>query len=89
MSNYIGYFVKVSREKNNSFINRQLKLPQIQQIMQEFEKQTEMMNMKEEIMNDVMDDAMEGEDDEDERYKLNCGTVWNAYIFWLGILYLE
>jgi len=47
-------------------MNRQLKLPQIQQIMQEFEKQTEMMNMKEEIMNDVMDDAMEGEDDEDE-----------------------
>merc|ERR1739838_696651 len=39
-------------------MNKQLKLPQIQQIMQEFEKQTEMMNMREEIMNDVMDDAM-------------------------------
>merc|ERR1719154_742748 len=46
-------------------MNRQLKLPQIQQIMQEFEKQTEMMNMKEEIMNDVMDDAMEGEDEDE------------------------
>merc|ERR1719259_748432 len=40
-------------------MNKQLKLPQIQQIMMEFEKQTEMMN-------DVIDDAMEGEDDEEE-----------------------
>jgi len=47
-------------------MNKQLKLPQIQQIMMEFEKQTEMMNMKEEMMNDVIDDAMEGEDDEEE-----------------------
>lgn len=47
-------------------MNKQLQLPQIQQIMQEFEKQTEMMNMKEEMMNDVIDDAMEGEDDEEE-----------------------
>merc|ERR1719334_2376595 len=31
-----------------------MKLPQIQKIMQEFEKQSEMMNMKEEMMNDVM-----------------------------------
>merc|ERR1712110_1240685 len=35
-------------------------------IMQEFEKQSEMMNMKEEMMNDVMDDAMGDEDDEEE-----------------------
>ncbi|KAA0204069.1 hypothetical protein HAZT_HAZT007476, partial [Hyalella azteca] len=47
-------------------MNKQLQLPQIQHIMQEFEKQTEIMNMKEEMMNDVIDDAMEGEDDEDE-----------------------
>lgn len=47
-------------------MNKQLQLPQIQHIMQEFEKQTEMMNMKEEMMNDVIDDAMEGEDDEEE-----------------------
>ena len=32
----------------------------------EFEKQSEMMNMKEEMMNDVMDDAMGDEDDEEE-----------------------
>ncbi|KAF2368308.1 Snf7 family [Trinorchestia longiramus] len=47
-------------------MNKQLQLPQIQHIMQEFEKQTEIMNMKEEMMNDVIDDAMEGEDDEEE-----------------------
>ena len=47
-------------------MNRQMKLPEIQKIMQEFEKQSEIMDMKEEMMNDVMDDVMEGEDDEEE-----------------------
>ncbi|KAK3869869.1 hypothetical protein Pcinc_024848 [Petrolisthes cinctipes] len=47
-------------------MNKQLKLPQIQQIMQEFEKQSEIMDMKEEMMNDVIDDAMGDEDDEEE-----------------------
>ncbi|CAI9721199.1 charged multivesicular body protein 2a [Octopus vulgaris] len=46
-------------------MNKQLKLPQIQKIMMEFEKQSEMMDMKEEMMNDAIDDAM-GEDDEEE-----------------------
>ena len=32
----------------------------------EFEKQSAMMDMKEEMMNDVMDDAMGDEDDEEE-----------------------
>lgn len=45
-----------------------MKLPQIQQIMQEFEKQSEIMDMKEEMMNDVIDDAMGDEDDEEERW---------------------
>lgn len=45
----------------------QLKLPQIQKIMMEFEKQSEMMDMKEEMMNDAIDDAMGDEDDEEER----------------------
>ncbi|KAL5009494.1 hypothetical protein ScPMuIL_011799 [Solemya velum] len=47
-------------------MNRQLKLPQIQKIMMEFEKQSEMMEMKEEMMNDAIDDAMGDEDDEEE-----------------------
>ncbi|KFW05084.1 Charged multivesicular body protein 2a, partial [Fulmarus glacialis] len=47
-------------------MNRQLKLPQIQKIMMEFEKQAEIMDMKEELMNDAIDDAMGDEDDEEE-----------------------
>ncbi|KAG5262593.1 hypothetical protein AALO_G00276750 [Alosa alosa] len=47
-------------------MNRQLKLPQIQKIMMEFERQSEIMDMKEEMMNDAIDDAMGDEDDEDE-----------------------
>jgi len=46
-------------------MNRQMKLPQIQKILQEFEKQSEVMDMKEEMMNDAMDDAL-GDDDEEE-----------------------
>jgi len=44
-----------------------MKLPQIQKILQEFEKQSEIMDMKEEVMNDAMDDALGDEDDEEER----------------------
>ena len=47
-------------------MNRQMNLPQIQKIMAEFEKQTEIMDMKEEIMNEVMDDALEEDDYEEE-----------------------
>merc|ERR1719430_783271 len=39
-------------------MNRQMKLPEIQKIMQEFEKQSEIMDMKEEMMSDVIDDAL-------------------------------
>lgn len=47
-------------------MNKQLKLPQIQKIMQEFEKQSEIMDMKEEMMSDAIDDAMGDEADEEE-----------------------
>ncbi|RWS09301.1 hypothetical protein B4U79_07589 [Dinothrombium tinctorium] len=47
-------------------MNRQMNLPQIQKIMQEFEKQSEIMDMKEDMMNDVIDDAIGDEDDEEE-----------------------
>ncbi|KAH0811820.1 hypothetical protein GEV33_010974 [Tenebrio molitor] len=47
-------------------MNRQLNLPQIQRILQEFEKQSEIMDMKEEVMNDAIDDAMEDDADEEE-----------------------
>ncbi|KAL1466196.1 hypothetical protein MTO96_050426 [Rhipicephalus appendiculatus] len=47
-------------------MNKQLNLPQIQKIMQEFEKQSEIMDMKEEMMNDAIDDAMGDDEDEEE-----------------------
>ena len=47
-------------------LNKKFNLPEIQKIMMEFEKQSEMMDMKEEMMNDAIDDAMEDADDEDE-----------------------
>lgn len=47
-------------------MNKSLNLPQIQKIMMDFERESEMMDMKEEMMNDAIDDAMEDEDDEEE-----------------------
>lgn len=54
----------------------QLKLPQIQKIMMEFEKQSQMMDMKQEVIEDTLDDAFADEDDEEETYAIfgccNC-----------------
>merc|ERR1712018_464706 len=47
-------------------MNKQMKLPEIQKIMMEFEKQSEIMDMKGEMMEDAIDDAMGDEDDEEE-----------------------
>lgn len=54
----------VSRAMMN--MNKQMNMPQIQQILHEFEKQSEIMDMKEEMINDAIDDAMEDEGDEEE-----------------------
>merc|ERR1719482_2067812 len=47
-------------------MNKKMNLPQIQQIMMEFEKQNEVMGMKDEMMQDAMDDAFADDEDEDE-----------------------
>ncbi|CAG8685001.1 charged multivesicular body protein 2a [Gigaspora rosea] len=47
-------------------MNRQMNLPAMQKIMMEFEKESEIMDMKEEMMNDVIDDTMAEEEDEEE-----------------------
>lgn len=44
-------------------MNRSLNLPQIQRIMNEFEKESATMDMKEELMSDAVDDAMEDEEE--------------------------
>ncbi|KAF7295236.1 Snf7-domain-containing protein [Mycena indigotica] len=46
-------------------MNRGLNLPAIQRIMTEFEKESSMMDMKEEMMSDAVDDVMDDEEDEE------------------------
>ncbi|TPX59544.1 hypothetical protein PhCBS80983_g02416 [Powellomyces hirtus] len=47
-------------------MNNQINLPAIQKIMMDFERESETMDMKEEMMNDAIDDVMEDENDEEE-----------------------
>ncbi|KAH9405986.1 PREDICTED: charged multivesicular body protein 2a-like [Rhagoletis zephyria] len=47
-------------------MNRQMNLPQIQKIMHEFERQSDMMDMKEEMMSEAIDDVIGDEEDEEE-----------------------
>jgi len=56
-------------------MNKKMNLPQIQKIMMEFEKQNEMMGMKEEMMEDAMDDAFADDEDEDEEDNLLGGIL--------------
>ena len=47
-------------------MNKQMKIPQFQKIMQDFERQTAELDMKSEMMEDAVDDAIGGEEDEEE-----------------------
>jgi division protein CdvB (Snf7/Vps24/ESCRT-III family) len=47
-------------------MNRGMNLPQIQRIMNEFERESEMMDMKGSVMEDAIDDAMDDGELEDE-----------------------
>eukprot|EP01120_Amphizonella_sp_Union-15-10_P008338 TRINITY_DN2988_c0_g2_i1.p1 TRINITY_DN2988_c0_g2~~TRINITY_DN2988_c0_g2_i1.p1 ORF type:complete len:244 (-),score=65.17 TRINITY_DN2988_c0_g2_i1:85-765(-) len=47
-------------------MNRQINLPAMQQIMMEFERQSEIMDMKEETIGETMDDMLEDDDEEEE-----------------------
>merc|ERR1719218_188327 len=57
-------------------MNRKMNIPQMQKIMQEFEKQEGMMGMKEEMMNDAMDDAFADDDDEDAEEEVLGSVGW-------------
>ncbi|CAF0737273.1 unnamed protein product [Brachionus calyciflorus] len=56
--------------KAMSTMNKKMNLPEIQKIMMEFEKQSEMMDMKEELMDDAIDMALGDDDDEIEGDKI-------------------
>jgi charged multivesicular body protein 2A len=47
-------------------LNRTMNVPAMQQVMMEFERQSEMMDMKEDLMNDCIDDAFDEAEDEEE-----------------------
>ncbi|MFQ6619094.1 hypothetical protein Gotur_000016 [Gossypium turneri] len=51
-------------------MNRQMNLPSLQKIMQEFEMQNEKMEMVSEVMGDAIDDALEGDEEEEETEEL-------------------
>ena len=46
-------------------MNTKLNLPQLQKIMMEFERESEIMDLKEETISDTIDDVL-GEGDEEE-----------------------
>ena len=46
-------------------MNKRLNLPQLQKIMMQFEKESEIMDLKEELISDTIDDVI-GEDDEED-----------------------
>ncbi|KAK7195291.1 Snf7 [Novymonas esmeraldas] len=47
-------------------MNKKMDIPEMQKIMREFEKQNEMMGMKEDMMNDAVDDVMDDDGMEEE-----------------------
>ncbi|KAI0235489.1 ESCRT-III subunit protein did4 [Massospora cicadina] len=56
-------------------MNNRLNLPGINKVMMEFERESEIMDMKEEMMNDVVDDVMDDEMDEEEETDLIVNQV--------------
>lgn len=52
---------KVTRQMMS--LSRAMKLPALQKITQEFQRESEAMGLKQEIMNDAVDDALQSEDD--------------------------
>ena len=69
MAKCMGGVTKAMRRMNGK-----MNMPQMSKIMMEFEKQNEMMGMKEEMMGDAMDEAF-GDDDDDEEEESIVGQV--------------
>ncbi|KAJ2449999.1 ESCRT-III subunit protein did4, partial [Coemansia sp. RSA 2424] len=47
-------------------MNKSMNLPGMQRVLMDFERESETMDMKEEMMNDAIDDAMEDDEVDDE-----------------------
>lgn len=70
-------------------MNRQLNLPQIQRIMSEFERQSEIMDMKEEMMDDAIDDALgeAGEEEETEAVVQQVILLLQLFIYFQNTIF--
>ena len=58
-----GFLSDSIQSISNHYAIEELRSQQIQKIMNDFEKESSTMDMKEEMMSDAVDDAMEGEDE--------------------------
>ena len=59
-------------------MNKRMNLPQLQKIMMQFERESEIMDLKEETISDTIDEVM-GEDDEEEVREGESGEgVWEG-----------
>uniref|UniRef100_A0A803P2X0 DYW domain-containing protein n=1 Tax=Cannabis sativa TaxID=3483 RepID=A0A803P2X0_CANSA len=58
-------------------VNRQMSLPSLQKIMQEFERQNEKMEFVSDGMADAIDDALEGDEEGEKIGKPDAQQVWN------------
>ena len=51
-------------------LNKQINLPELQATMAEFQKQSEVMGMKQEMMEDAMDELMDDDETEEEQERI-------------------
>lgn len=56
-------------------MNAQMNIPAMQQVMREFERQNEVMGMKEEMMGDAIDEVMDDDGIEEEETELEIAKV--------------
>lgn len=61
--------------KAMKMMNAQMNIPQMQAIMREFEKQNEIMGMKEEMMEDAVNDALDEDLDAEENEEMEIRKV--------------
>ena len=70
-------------------MNNKMNLPNLQKIMMEFEKESEIMDLKEETISDTLDDVLgEGDEEEVRDYAavLIILVMANHYVwYWLGL----
>ena len=59
-------------------MNKRMNLPNLQKIMMQFERESEIMDMKEEAISDTMDDVLGEEDDEEVTVTMTTKIVGSS-----------